>query len=95
MDNPRYVVRGIAVCSSKTGNKERRKGIKLDAAKAWLTESEVEELTTAVTEDHTNCGTWDAAVFCPADHAAIALIIHRADRSITGLGLKCRPILYR
>ena len=33
-DNPRYFVRGIAVCSSKTGNKERRKGIKLYAAKA-------------------------------------------------------------
>ena len=25
----------------------------------------------------------------PADHAATALIIHRADRSITGLGLQC------
>lgn len=94
-DNPRYFVRGIAVCSSKTGNEERMKGIKLYAAKAWLTKPEVEELTTAVMEDHTNCGTWDAAVFCPADHAATSLIIHRSDRSITGLGLKCRPIQYR
>ena len=93
-DNPRYFVRGIALCSSKTGNKERMKGIKLYAAKARLTKSEVEELTTAVIEDHTNCGTWNAAVFCPADQAATALIIHRADRSITGLGLKCRSILY-
>jgi hypothetical protein len=93
-DNPRYFVRGIAVCSSKSGNKERMKGIKLYAAKAWLTKPEVEELTTAVMEDHTNCGTWNAAVFCPADHAATSLVIHRSDRSITWLGLKCRPIQY-
>jgi hypothetical protein len=94
-DNPRYFVRGIAVCSSRTGKSERVKGIKLYAAKAWLTKPEVEELTTAVMEDHTNCGTWNAAVFCPADQAATSLIIYRADRSITGLGLRCRPIQYR
>ena len=92
--------RGISCAGSRSARarratSERMKGIKLYAAKAWLTKPEVEELTTAVMEDHTNCGTWNAAVFCPADQAATSLIIHRADRSITGLGLKCRPILYR
>ena len=95
-DNPRYLVRGIAVCSSKTDkNEQRMKGIRLYAAKVWLTKPEVEELTTAVEEDHANCGTWNAPVFCPSDQAATGLIIQRLDRSITGLGLKCRPIQYR
>ena len=95
-DNARYFVRGIAVCSSKDDkNKQRLKGIKLYAAKVWLTKREVEELSTALVEEHTNCGTWNAAVFCPADTAATGLIVHRIDRSISGLGLRCRPILYR
>ncbi len=95
-DNPRYFIRGIATCSSKVDkNKQRIKGIKVYAAKVWLGKPEVEELTTAIQDDHKNCDTWNAAVFCPADQAATGLVIHRLDRSISALGLRCRPILYR
>lgn len=95
-DNPRYFVRGIAVCSSKVDkNHKRMKGVKLYAAKVWLSKRDVQELTTAIVEDHANCGTWNAPVYCPANHVATGLIAHRDGKSITGLGLKCRPVLYR
>ncbi len=92
-DNPRYFVRGIATCSSKVDKNEHRvKGVKIYAAKVWMTKPDVEALTTVQLDDHANCGTWNAAVFCPAGQVAVGLVIHREDRSMTGLGLRCRPV---
>jgi len=94
-DNPRYFVRGIALCSSKVdSNRKRMKGVKLYAAKVWLNKPEVQELTTAIVDDHANCGTWNAPVYCPANQVAVGLIAHRDGKSFTGLGLKCRPVRY-
>ena len=93
IDNPRYFVRGLAVCSSQNDNNYKRlKGIKIIAAKVWLTQPEVESLTTTVIQDHTNCGTWHETVYCPGGTIAYGINVHRDGDEITGLALKCRDI---
>ena len=91
--NPRYFLRGIAVCNNDKSN-HRLKGIRIYAAKVWSTQQQVDELTMSQQTSLTNCDRWDSAVYCPADNVASAVVVHHNNKEITGLALRCRPIDY-
>ncbi len=73
--NPRYFIRGVAICNNNKGN-QRLKGVRIYAAKVWATEERVDGLTSSEAEDHPNCSTWDNPVYCPANNVASAVVVH-------------------
>ncbi len=96
-DNPRYFVRGIGVCSSKTGNKKRMKGFKIVAAKVWQTKRQIDDLATTETDTRNNCaGDWHDTVYCDPGDVASGVNVYwdRDEDAITGLGLRCRRIAW-
>jgi hypothetical protein len=92
-DNPRYYVRGLAVCTNDKEN-HRMKGVKLYAAKVWTTKPSVEALSTTILETHAHCDVWHGAVFCPSGAVANGVVLHRQGNAITGLGLKCQAVKF-
>ena len=100
-DNPRYYVRGLAVCDSKNKGNDRIKGIKIYPAKVWKTKEQVDAIGTPVTATHSNCGAWKPAVFCPSGAVAHGFIFHTeldtsvmggSGNSAIGIALKCAEV---
>lgn len=96
--NPRYFVRGIAVCSSKVqANSKRMKGFRIVAAKIWQTKRELDDLATTDTDSRNNCGgNWHDTVYCDPGHVASGVNVYwdRKEDSIVGLGLRCRYVAW-
>ncbi len=98
LSNPRYFVRGLAVCSSKTGNERRMKGYKVIAAKVWQTKAQIDELATSDTDQRNNCaGDWHETVYCPQGEVASGVNVYWAqdEDAIVGLGLRCRKVAWK
>jgi hypothetical protein len=91
--NPRYFVRGVAVCNNDKSN-HRLKGVRIYPAKVWATQEQVDELSWNQQTSLTNCERWDSAVYCPADSVASAIVVHHSTKEITGLALRCRRVTY-
>jgi hypothetical protein len=93
----RYFIRGLAVCTNNNDN-HRLKGVRIYAAKVWLTKQDVQTLSVSEEASRTNCATWHAAVYCPAGTIAAAIVVHPTGASpnieITGLALRCKKVHY-
>ncbi|MFN0181319.1 MAG: hypothetical protein ACKVZ0_21130 [Gemmatimonadales bacterium] len=92
-NNPRYFIRGVAVCKSSKDN-NRIKGIRIYPAKVWTSPRAIDVINDPDEASRTNCGTWDAPAFCPANYIAVQLMVYHRPHQITGLGLTCRQIEY-
>lgn len=92
-NNPRYFIRGVAVCKSSKDN-NRIKGIRIYPAKVWTSPRAIDVINAPDEASRTNCGTWDAPAFCPANYIAVELMVYHRLHQITGLGLTCRQIEY-
>lgn len=88
-NNPRYFVRGVAVCSNNKKN-HRMKGVKIYAAELPSGTSSVEKVSATFSKDHANCRNWHTPVFCPSGKVAHGLNVEFSDGSIVGLGLHCQ-----
>ena len=91
--NPRYYVRGVAVCNNKKSNK-RMKGLRIYPAKVSPNKAQIVELGKAASDEHkhTNCSDWDDPVFCPDGKVAFGVIVHYTHKGITGLALRCKEV---
>lgn len=88
-DNPRYFVRGIAVCTNNKSN-HRLKGIKIVAAKLPTGNDDVQTLTVTNKKDRTNCKNWHQTVYCPSNKVASGLNVKVKDSAFVGIGLQCK-----
>jgi hypothetical protein len=91
--NPRYVMRGVAVCTNGNAN-HRLKGIRVYAAKVWKSSDQVDALTITEQRSRPNCDVWASPVYCPANNVVTELVVHHTNGAATGLGLRCRPVQY-
>ena len=91
--NPRYFVRGVAVCNNNKKN-QRMKGLRIYAAKVWATKPQIDELGKKDSDEHAlaNCRTWSDPVYCPEGKIAFGVVVHYTQDGITGLALRCKTV---
>lgn len=96
---PGQVMRGVQVCSTNANN-HRLKGIRVYSAIVNVSRVFAGDTTASSysvngyqeARQPTNCDVWRPAVFCPDDHVASGLAVHRTDDEIVGLALRCRRV---
>lgn len=91
--NPRYFVRGVAVCNNNKKN-QRMKGLRIYPAKVWTTKQQIDELGKKYSDEHAlaNCRTWSNPVYCPEGKVAFGVVVHYTRDGITGLALRCKTV---
>jgi CubicO group peptidase (beta-lactamase class C family) len=87
-------VRAIQVCNNGSNN-HRLKGVKIFGATIDKNSSgKVESNGTSESFERTNCNPpWKATRECPDNQIAVGLLIEHSDDEITGLGLRCAPVV--
>jgi len=89
-------IRGVSVCSSRTNNSTRLKGVKLFRTRVE-DDGRLTPISNPTTFDRPNCDDdWHDPAMCPAGQVATQLLVEsRLDgnnRVFTGLSLRCREI---
>ncbi|MCB1034242.1 MAG: S8 family serine peptidase [Acidobacteria bacterium] len=87
-------VHGVQVCTSRTRNANRLKGVRVFQTKIHP-DGTLERLSGFRELDRTNCnGDWHPSTLCPTGWLASEVVVHsetvNGNRSFTGLGLRCK-----
>jgi hypothetical protein len=96
--NTRYLVRGVAVCSTSANN-HRLKGIEilaggLPSGAAPGTYPEFSHSDVFGRAEQPNCATWQRTVSCRERWVASGRVVFHTSEEITGLALRCREVRY-
>lgn len=88
-------ISGIQACLNK--DQTRVKGFEI-ATRKIDRKADLVDYGSGHRASRTNCKKWQAAVSCPADHLATAVVVHYSPGSpsiIKGLALQCREVVKR